>query len=49
MVGEEACRRLLAEAAQEADLILIEGVMGLFDGTPSSADLAATFACPSRR
>ncbi len=46
MVGEAACRRLLAEAAREADLILIEGVMGLFDGTPSSADLAATFNVP---
>lgn len=46
MVGEAACRRLLAEAAQEADLILIEGVMGLFDGTPSSADLAAAFGVP---
>lgn len=46
MVGEAACRQLLAEAAREADLILIEGVMGLFDGTPSSADLAATFNVP---
>jgi cobyrinic acid a,c-diamide synthase len=46
MVGEQECRRLLAEAAREADLILIEGVMGLFDGTPSSADLAATFRVP---
>jgi cobyrinic acid a,c-diamide synthase len=46
MVGEERCRRLLAEAAGEADLILIEGVMGLFDGTPSSADLAARFGVP---
>lgn len=46
MVGETACRQLLAEAAREADLILIEGVMGLFDGTPSSADLAATFNVP---
>jgi cobyrinic acid a,c-diamide synthase len=46
MVGDEECRRLLAEAAQEVDLILIEGVMGLFDGTPSSADLAARFRVP---
>jgi cobyrinic acid a,c-diamide synthase len=46
MVGEDGCRALLAEAAKEADLILIEGVMGLFDGTPSSADLAATFGVP---
>ncbi|HWT39046.1 MAG TPA: cobyrinate a,c-diamide synthase [Paraburkholderia sp.] len=46
MVGERACRALLAQAAREADLILIEGVMGLFDGTPSSADLAATFDVP---
>ncbi|WGS54719.1 cobyrinate a,c-diamide synthase [Paraburkholderia sp. D15] len=46
MVGEDACRALLAQAAAEADLILIEGVMGLFDGTPSSADLAAAFGVP---
>jgi cobyrinic acid a,c-diamide synthase len=46
MVGEAACRALLAQAAAEADLILIEGVMGLFDGTPSSADLATTFRVP---
>lgn len=46
MVGEAGCRTLLADAAREADLILIEGVMGLFDGTPSSADLAAAFGVP---
>ena len=46
MVGEPACRRLLAQAAEEADLILIEGVMGLFDGKPASADLAMTFGVP---
>lgn len=46
MVGESGCRALLAEAAKEADLILIEGVMGLFDGTPSSADLATAFGVP---
>jgi cobyrinic acid a,c-diamide synthase len=46
MVGEEECRKLLYEAACEADLILIEGVMGLFDGSPSSADLAERFDIP---
>jgi cobyrinic acid a,c-diamide synthase len=46
MVGENECKRLLAEAARDADLILIEGVMGLFDGTPSSADLAERFGIP---
>lgn len=46
LVGETACKQLLFEAAQQADLILIEGVMGLFDGTPSSADLAELFGIP---
>ena len=32
MTGEEECRWRLAEAAKDADLILIEGSMGLFDG-----------------
>ncbi len=46
MVGEARCRHLLYEAAGEADVILVEGVMGLFDGEPSSADLAARFGLP---
>jgi cobyrinic acid a,c-diamide synthase len=46
MGGEDHCRSLLYEAAGEADLILIEGVMGLFDGTPSSADLATLLSVP---
>ena len=46
MVGEDDCRRLLYEAACEADIILVEGVMGLFDGDPSAADIAARFGLP---
>ncbi|HEB94731.1 MAG TPA: cobyrinate a,c-diamide synthase [Gammaproteobacteria bacterium] len=46
MGGETHCRQLLYKAACEADLILIEGVMGLFDGTTSSADLAERFGIP---
>lgn len=46
MVGPEQCRSQLAQAAAEADVILIEGVMGLYDGTPSSADLAREFGVP---
>ena len=46
LAGETECRRLLYEAAQDADLILIEGVMGLFDGNPCSADVAEQFSIP---
>lgn len=46
MGDEQHCRSLLYEAAGKADLILIEGVMGLFDGDCSSADLAALFGIP---
>ncbi|AQZ96046.1 cobyrinate a,c-diamide synthase [Halopseudomonas phragmitis] len=46
MIGEAQSKRLLAEAARDNDLILIEGVMGLFDGTPSAADLARHFGVP---
>ncbi|MDB5823051.1 MAG: cobyrinic acid a,c-diamide synthase [Herminiimonas sp.] len=46
IVGEEGCRRLLHAAAQVVDVILIEGVMGLYDGTPSTADLARAFDLP---
>jgi cobyrinic acid a,c-diamide synthase len=46
MAGEAWCRKKLYEAAQSSDLILIEGAMGLFDGEPSSADLAAKFGIP---
>lgn len=46
MGGEQHCRELLYQAAGTADLILIEGVMGLFDGESSSADLAQRFGIP---
>lgn len=46
MTGEEDARQRLYEAAGESDLILVEGVMGLFDGRPSSADIAARFGIP---
>ncbi len=46
MGGLPHCQALLAKAAGEAELILVEGVMGLFDGDPSSADLAAAFGLP---
>ena len=46
-MGSEAhCRRLLYEAAGDADLVLVEGAMGLFDGERSSADLAMLFDIP---
>lgn len=44
--GADDCARRLAQAAQAADLVIVEGVMGLFDGEPSAADLAAHFALP---
>ncbi|HCB39391.1 MAG: cobyrinic acid a,c-diamide synthase [Alcanivorax sp.] len=46
MAGEAYCRQALYDAAAEADLILVEGVMGMYDGEPSSADLAALFQMP---
>ncbi len=46
MAGDAWCQHQFYEAARVADLILIEGAMGLFDGEPSSADLAARFGVP---
>lgn len=46
MVGMPAVRAHLHAAAAQADVILIEGVMGLFDGSPTAADLAAQLGIP---
>jgi cobyrinic acid a,c-diamide synthase len=46
MTGEDDVRARLYAAALEADLILVEGVMGLFDGEPSAADLARRLGLP---
>ncbi len=46
MNGEADCRARLHAAANEAELLIVEGVMGLFDGTPSAADLAVHFGLP---
>jgi len=46
MVGVDACRQRLLEAARDADAILVEGVMGLYDGAPSAADLSREFGIP---
>lgn len=47
MTGEDECRWRLAQAAEDSDLILVEGSMGLFDGDPSSADLAKLMGIPA--
>lgn len=46
MTGEADVRARLHAAAHEADLILVEGVMGLFDGSPCAADLAERLGLP---
>lgn len=46
IMGDAHCEQLLYEAAASCDLILVEGAMGLFDGDPSSADLADRFELP---
>ena len=46
MTGEADIAARLYDAAGDADLILVESVMGLHDGSPSSADIARRFGLP---
>lgn len=46
MCGEDDARWRLNRAARDADLILVEGVMGLHDGEPNSAELARRLGLP---
>ena len=49
-MGEAVCRGFLAELGRESDLVVVEGVMGLFDGPQgaagSTADLAVALGLP---
>ena len=49
-MGPDQCKNLLAESGKTSDIVIIEGVMGLFDGpdgaTGSTADLAAALGLP---
>jgi len=38
MMGEDAVRRTFGEGARDADVALVEGVMGLFDGVGPAGD-----------
>lgn len=43
IMGQAHCRLLLASARWSRDVVLVEGVMGLYDNTPHNAELARLF------
>lgn len=46
MCGLDDGKVQLYRAAETADVLIVEGVMGLYDGIPSTADLAKAFNLP---
>jgi len=48
MLGAEALEALFRAAARDADLAVIEGMMGLFDGVSGSSDQGSTAAIAKR-
>jgi cobyrinic acid a,c-diamide synthase len=46
MTGEEQARTLIENAALSADVVIVESMMGLYDGKPCSADLASMLNIP---
>jgi cobyrinic acid a,c-diamide synthase len=47
MAGELDCEHQLGQAARAAEVVLVEGMMGLFDGSPSTADIAQRYGLPA--
>ncbi|NOY65370.1 MAG: cobyrinic acid a,c-diamide synthase, partial [Nitrospirae bacterium] len=46
MCGTERTLEIFLQRSETADISIIEGVMGFFDGEPSTAQLAATLNVP---
>ncbi len=46
MMGEQQCRQLYYNACRNADIVLVESLMGLHDNTPSNAWLANSLSLP---